>query len=114
MPALPPSQTRSVSLPLPLPLTIGRRWIHESVKRYKKVRLLVDGDVFGSSQVCDAMEYLAKQFGDVSALVFAAPGIVNNKNMNELSRRSEVSGRTRNWNTLCSYSSRAEPGSRAE
>ena len=88
MPALPPSQTRSVSLPLPLPLTIGRRWIHESVK---KVRLLVDGDVFGSSQVCDAMEYLAKQFGDVSALVFAAPGIVNDKNMNELSRRSEVS-----------------------
>lgn len=59
----------------------------------KSIKLMVDGDAFGSEQVSCAMQYLAGEFHgvNVKAIVFGAPGAAENKHMRDLLLRPGVS-----------------------
>lgn len=79
-----------------------KRWIHDQMndtrndyslpfEKPQRVRLLVDGDSFGSEQVHWAVAFLARSFDDVNAVIFGAPGLTKNKKMRELLLRSDIS-----------------------
>lgn len=82
---------------------MGKRWIHDQMNaiagndfhlpfdKPKTIRLLVDGDCFGSEQVQYALTFLAQYFDRVKAVIFAAPGLAKSRSMDDLLRQSDIS-----------------------
>ena len=57
----------------------------------RKIKLLVDGDHFGCSQIRDAVAFLAEKSTHLHTLIYAAPGRINNKKMRVLLQQPDIS-----------------------